>query len=196
MTSLTPAWPWVWALHRRRTPRHWGGCPVCTDHMTSPAPGGGPHQPRDHCCCGDPDDGDLHWDPVLRCSPAEGGTWCGQCWPPVQLSSRASDVRHSWPTDKTLEKSWEIFCTKLKFSDFNLTINAMFAQLIQAITHHTVIIFFRSKTSRTVKTFKQKRLPDPDLVLFSFAANVFHYEHGQIHLFLAVLFPKFEIIGY
>ena len=75
---------------------------------------------------------------------------------PVQLSSRASDVRHSWPTDKTLEKSWEIFCTKLKFSDFNLTINAMFAQLIQAITHHTVIILFRSKTLQTIKPLNKK----------------------------------------
>ena len=36
---------------------------------------------------------------------------------------------------KTCENSWETFGTKLKFPDFNLTINVMFAQLIQAIAH-------------------------------------------------------------
>ena len=40
------------------------------------------------------------------------------------------------PRVKTLEKPWETFCTKLNFSDFNLTITAMFTQLILASAHH------------------------------------------------------------
>ena len=132
--SLT-SWPWVWALHRRRTRRQWRGCPGCTDHMTRPP--GGAHQPRDHCCCDDPDDEDRNWDLTICCSPGEVGTWCGGTWPCFTLRSPpALDVRHSWPRVKTLEKPWETFCIKLNFSDFNLTITAMFAQLIQTSAHH------------------------------------------------------------
>ena len=92
--SLT-SWPWVWALHRRRTRRQWRGCPGCTGHMTRPP--GGAHQPRDHCYCDDPDDDeDRNWDLTICCSPGEVGTWCGGTWPCFTLRSPpASDVRHS-----------------------------------------------------------------------------------------------------
>ena len=60
---------------------------------------------------------------------------------------------------KTCEKSWETFGTKLKFPDFNLTINVMFAQLIQAIAHRKTesdrYYLFQEHTINTIETFER-----------------------------------------
>ena len=61
---------------------------------------------------------------------------------------------------KTCGKSWETFGTKLKFPDFNLTINVMFAQLIQAIAHRKtesdrLLSFFQEHRINTIETFKR-----------------------------------------
>ena len=155
MTSLSPAWPWVWALHRRRTPRQWGGCPGCTDHMTSPAPGG-PHQPPDHCCCcDDPDDGDLHWDHDVRCSPAEGGPWCGQCLAPgTQLSSARLHQMSVTP-----DQQWKHWRNLGKYFAQNWNSQTLTSQSTPCLLNwyrpllitklsQTVIITFRRKTTQ------------------------------------------------
>ena len=82
---------------------------------------------------------------------------------PLTLSSPASDVQMSVTPEsdqhKTCEKSWETFGTKLKFPDFNLTINVMFAQLIQAIAHRKTesdrYYLFQEHTINTIETFER-----------------------------------------
>ena len=51
-------------------------------------------------------------------------------------------------------------------------------------------------TINTIETFERgDRRGYLILALSPPAAHLLHYEHRKIHLLLAVLFPKFEIIG-